>query len=158
MRIVKIIACSFLSTGLLFACSDKNDFLADNTNTTGVGSIPVSNNTLQDVTASPIKNLGTSSGSATAYPAGSTFKTELTYFSQSPVKEINFYATVGAGTKTLVSNFPYSPAFSTNKRLDTLLVPYTLPAGSAGTVIKLEYQILNENTLSINRTAYVKIQ
>lgn len=138
-------------------CKKSKDLTADNSNPTGVGYAPVSANPLQDITATPIKALSTSSSSATVYPAGSTFKTELTFFSQSPVKETTLSQTI-TGTKTLVTTIPYAPAFSKNKDLDTLLVPYTLPTATSGTVIRLDYQITNVNTLNIVRTVYVKVQ
>ena len=51
------------------------------------------------------------------------------------------------------------PAFSNSKRLDTLLVSYTIPTEPASnTVIRLDYEIKNQNSLSATRTAYVKVQ
>jgi hypothetical protein len=158
MKRMNIIWALVFSAVVLAACDKSQDFLRDNTSPTGTGYAPISNNTLQDVTASPIKNLGTGTSSATVYAAGATFKTELTFFSQSPVKEINLYNTIGSGARTLVSTSPYASAFSQRKRLDTLLVPYTVPVATAGTVVKLEYEILNQNTFKATRTAYVKVQ
>lgn len=153
------IASLFLTLVSLVACNkEEHDFLRDNTTATGVGYVPVSNNTLQDVSANPVRNLGTTTGGATTYAAGATFRTELTFFSQSPVKEINLYNTVGTGARTLVNSYPYASAFSAAKRLDTLLVPYTIPAAASGTVIRLDYEIRNVNTLSTTRTAYVRVQ
>jgi hypothetical protein len=158
MKRMNFIWALIFSAVVLAACDKSQDFLRDNTTPTGVGYAPTSNNTLQDVTANPIKNLGTSSSTATGYTAGASFKTELTFFSQSPVKEINLYNTIGAGARTLVTTSPYAPAFSQSKRLDTLLVPYNIPAASAGTVVKLDYEILNQNALKTTRTVYVKVQ
>jgi hypothetical protein len=158
MKKLVIIASIIWSTTTWVACDDKQNFIRDNVNPTEVGSIPVSANTLQDVTANPLKTLGTTTAGATVYPAGASFKTELTYFSESPIKEINLFTTVGTGTRTLTTTIPYTPAFSASKRLDTLLVPYTVPAATTGTVVKLEYQILNVNTLNVIRTAYIKLQ
>ena len=58
----------------------------------------------------------------------------------------------------MVTTSPYASAFSQSKRLDTLLVPYSVPTATAGTVVKLEYEILNQNALKTTRTAYVKVQ
>ena len=77
--------------------------------------------------------------------------------SQSPVKETTLSQTI-SGTKTLVTTVPYAAAFSKNKDMDTLLVPYTLPSVASGTVIRLDYQITNVNTLNIVRTVYVKVK
>jgi len=154
--IVKITLALVIITGAV-ACTKSKDFNKDNTTPTGVGYVPVSANPLQDVTATPVKTLATTSGSATIYPAGSTFKTELTFFSQSPIKETTLSTTI-SGTKTLAATIPYAPAFSKNKSLDTLLVPFTVPALASGTVIRLDYQITNINTLFIVRTVYVKVQ
>jgi hypothetical protein len=142
---------------MVAACKKDMDFNRDNTTPTGVGYAPVSANPIQDITMNPPKALSTSSGAATAYAAGATFKVELTFFSQSPVKETMLSQTI-AGTKTAVATIPYAPAFSKNKDSDTLLVPYTIPAVASGTVIRLDYQITNVNSLNIVRTVYVKAQ
>jgi len=142
---------------IIAACKKDQDFNRDNTTPTGVGYAPVSANPIQDVTVNPPRSLGTTSGSATAYAAGATFKTELTFFSQSPVKETMLSQTI-AGAKTVVTTIPYAAAFSKNKDLDTLLVPYTIPAVASGTVIRLDYQITNVNSLNVVRTVYVKAQ
>lgn len=143
---------------LLNACDKEKDFLRDNTIPTGVGYVPVSTNALQDVTVTPFKALGTSATSATVYATGATFKTELQFFSESPIKEINQYNTIGTGARTKVATWAYAKAFSNAKKLDTLLVPYTLPAAASGTVIKLDYEILNQNNLNVIRSAFVKVQ
>lgn len=151
----------FLVAVLIFsACDKSHDFIRDNTSPTGVGYAPVSNNTLQNVVPTPPVNLGTSTGTASAFAAGATFRTELQYFSQDPVQEIQVFNTIGAGTRTQIATYPYASAFSQSKRLDTLLIPYTMPSAASGTVIKLEIDILNENGLRLPapRTAYVKVQ
>ena len=61
-----------------------------------------------------------------------------------------------SGTKSMVTTIPYALAFSKNKDLDTLLVPYTIPAVDSGTLIRLDYQITNVNSLNVIRTVYVK--
>jgi hypothetical protein len=158
MRVILKISLLIALLAGMVACKKSKDFTEDESTPTGIGYTPVSANSLQDVTVNPLITLGTTSGSASLYTAGSSFKTELTFFSQSPIKETTLSATVGAGTKTLVTTIPYSPAYSKNKSLDTLLVPYTLPTVAVGTVIKLEYQITNVNTLNIIRTVYVKVK
>lgn len=150
------IVCSLL-LGLLVACDkDKLDFNRDNVNPSGVGYYPVSTNGLVDLPSK--KTLATSAGSATVFAAGYEVKAELQYFSESPVKEINLFNTVGAGTRTKVGTWPYAKAYSTAKKLDTLLVPYSIPAVASNTVVKLEYEILNQNALNVIRTVYVKVQ
>jgi hypothetical protein len=145
-----------LSAGFA-SCDKSQDFLRDNTTATGVGYAPVSNNAVLDYTFTPPRSIATSSTSATSYPAGSTIKAELTFFSQSPIKETLLYNTIGAGTKTLIATIPYSPAFSALKGVDTLLVPYTVPASAAvNTVIRLDFEIINTNALKVIRTVYVK--
>jgi len=155
--IIKISLLLALVTGMN-ACEKSKDFTNDNSTPTSVGFAPVSANSLQDVTANPLKTLSVSASSATVYPAGSSFKTELTFFSQSPIKETTLSQTVGATTKTLVTTIAYTPAYSAAKSLDTLLFPYTVPAAASGTVIRLDYQITNVNTLNIVRTVYIKVQ
>ena len=132
------------------ACEKSQDVNRDYAIPTGKGAYPVSTNTLVDLSTS--KNLGTVN-----FNGGYAFNTELQYFSQDPVKEINLYSTVGSGARTKITTIPYAPAYSNIKKLDTLLVPYTVPAGQAsGTSIKLEYEIVNQNTLNLIRTVTVK--
>jgi hypothetical protein len=132
------------------ACTKNDDFIKENVTETGVGYYPLSANTLVDMATNANINNG-------VYAAGSTFKTELQFISQSPVKEINLYSTVGSTARSKVATYPYAPAPSKAKGTDTLLVPYTVPAGLAvGTSIKLDYEILNVNGLSILRTATIK--
>jgi hypothetical protein len=136
------------------ACKKSQDVIRDNVVPTGVGYYPVSSNTLQDVVAVPNTNLG-----SVALKPGYAFKTELQYFSQDAIKEVNFYTTVGTGTRTKILTVPYTSSYSNFKKLDTLLVPYTVPTGLAtGTSIKLEYEILNQNTLNLIRTATIRTQ
>jgi hypothetical protein len=139
----------FLITGLI-ACTRNDDFIKENATDTGVGYYPLSANTLVDMATNANVNNA-------SYAAGATFKTELQFISQTPVKEINLYNTVGSTARTKVATYPYAQARSTIKGTDTLLVPYTVPTGLAvGTSIKLDYEILNDNGLSITRTATIK--
>ena len=147
--------CFFISAiavMCIVACKKPVDVIGNNTVATGTGYYPVSTNALQDVTGAPVANLGT-----VVFGGGYSFKTELQFFSQDPVKEINLYNTIGSGARTKVTTFPYAPAYSNIKKLDTLLVPYTVPAGlAAATSIKLEYEILNQNSLNVIRTVTIK--
>ena len=147
-----VIILSIITTGILVsACEKSKDFVAENSTPTGVGSRPVSSN--------PLRITGTATAlDAAKIAAGNTVTTELQFFSESPVKEINLYSTISAGTRTKVSTYPYQAAFSAFKGADTLLVPYTVPAGlSSNTSIKLEYEILNVNALNLVRSATIKV-
>lgn len=158
----------FVFTSALFlalcivSCEKSKDFIADNTTETGKGYRPVCGNTLQYMNSFTKRSIsiGTSSSGATAFPADTTFHTELQFFSQSPIKQFELYNTVGSTARTLVGTWPYKAAFSETKRIDTLLVPYTMPSVASGTVIKLEYDIVNENGLKLlaPRTVYVKVK
>jgi hypothetical protein len=141
-----------LSIAACFAsCKKSKDFIADESTHSG-GYLPVSTNALVDMADNLAIN-------ARAYAAGASFKTELQFFSIDPVKEINLYETVGAGTKTKLTTWPYASAYSSIKKLDTLLVPYTVNATLAsGTSIKLDFEILNLNTKSLVRTATIKVK
>lgn len=131
------------------ACKKSQDINRDYAVATGKGSLPVSSNALLDLSTN--KTLGT-----VTLSGGYGFSTELQYFSQDPIKEINLYSTVGSGTRTKVNTLAYAPAYSMIKKLDTLLVSYTIPSGlAAGTKIKLEYEILNQNTLNLLRAVTV---
>lgn len=159
MKLNKMIL-SLLLTGFIFSgCDKSNDFIDQNAVATGVGSIPISNNTLADFNITPPRTLSTSSAvtSATSYAANANLKVEVAYFSESPVKQIDFYTTVGTGTKTLTSSTPYAPSFSAIKGVDTIMIPYTVPASAAvNTVIRLDYEVVNVNGLKVVRTAYIK--
>jgi hypothetical protein len=134
------------------SCAKNDDFVAENTTPTGVGYYPISVNTLVDMATNANIN-------AARYAPGAMFRTELQFISQSPIKEINVYATVGAGAKTKISTIPYAPAYSVAKGTDTLLIPYTIPLGlTAGTSIKLDLEILNQNTLSVTRSATIQVR
>lgn len=152
MRYKFLIAAIIVALSGLIACEKSKDFIADNTTLTGVGYRPVSTNPLRIVTLTPAKDLNNA-----VLVAGSSFKTELQYFSESPIKEVNFYATVGSAAKTRIANYPYAPSFSQIKRVDTLLVPYTVPAIDSGTAIKLDYEIVNQNALILVRSATIKV-
>jgi len=141
---------------LLAGCEKENNFLGDNTTVTGTGTIPVSSNPIVDFNS--LKTLSTSNSSSTVkFAAGSVLNLELQFFSQSPVKEINLFETVGAGTRTQVFNKAYTPAFSQTKRLDTLMIPYTVPMAASNTAIKLDFEIVNQNTLKLTRTAWIRV-
>lgn len=130
---------------IISACKKSQDINRDYAIPTGKGSIPVSTNAMVDLSTN--KTLGTD----TLVP-GYKFTTELQYFSQDPVQFVNIYSTVGSGTRMKLDSIKYAPAYSSIKKLDTLLIPYTVPTGLVkGTKIKLEYEILNQNTLSLIR-------
>lgn len=157
---MKKIQYSFILISMLAimaACKkDKWDFLRDNTNPTGVGYYPVSSNALYDTTTK--KTLTTSAAAPPVFAAGYEVRVELQFMSESPVKEINLYNTVGATPRAKVGTWPYQKAFSNVKKLDTLIIPYVMPASPSGTVVKLEYEILNQNNLNLVRTVYAKVQ
>jgi len=136
---------------LLGACKKSTNFIADNSTHSG-GYLPVSTNALVDMA----DNLAISNR---AYVAGTTFKTELQFFSVDPVKEINLYETIGTGVKNRVANYPYASAYSNIKKLDTLLLPYTVGAAlTSGTSIRLDFEFLNVNSKSLVRTATIKVK
>lgn len=146
----KIFFYTVVTVLVVTACKKSQDVNRDYALPTGKGAYPVSTNTLVDMSTS--KNLGTVN-----FNGGYAFNTELQYFSQDPVKEINLYSTVGSGARTKIVTIPYAPAYSNIKKLDTLLIPYTVPSGQApGISIKLEYEIINQNTLNLIRTVTLK--
>ncbi|MEP6711414.1 MAG: hypothetical protein ABJA37_03305 [Ferruginibacter sp.] len=152
-NIFKIFAL-FMLAWSIYSCKKSNDFIGDNTTPTSVGYRPAFTNPLRDVAT-------TASINGASYFANTTFTTELQFFSQSPIQEINLYNTIGAGTRTKVSSSPYQAAFSQIKHTDTLRVSYTTPAyaiAPIGTKIKLEYEVLNTNTLNVIQTATITIK
>lgn len=145
-----VLLITVLSSILFVACEKPNDVIRDEADPTNLGSRPVSTNPLRDLDLAAKPTIDTRS-----YAAGTTVRTELQYFSESPVKEVALYQTISAVT-TLVQTYPYAPTFSRSKGMDTLVIPYTVPVGASGTSIKLDYIIRNVNTLSLTRTATIK--
>jgi hypothetical protein len=132
----------------LFACKKETDFAPENT-TVALGSYPVSANTLVDL----IKGGGINNQS---YTGNTTLAFELQYWSDAAIKEINFYQTVGAAPREQLLNKPYVPSFSKIKSADTLVINYTVPPVAVGTNIRLDAEIVNENTLKVIRTLNIK--
>ncbi|WP_256012346.1 hypothetical protein [Desertivirga xinjiangensis] len=92
-------------------------------------------------------------------PAGSSLQLDLRYWSDDPVDKINLYATVGTGARQAVSTSAYAKAYSAVSRTDSLLLPYQVPAGLAsGTSIKLDVEVLNQNTLSRTSSVTLTVQ
>jgi hypothetical protein len=147
----------FTAAAVLYSCEKSNDVIEESTTPTGVGYYPISNNAIQDFNITPARSLSTTSGSATAYAGGANIKAEVTFFSQSPVKQTVLYNTIGSGTKTAVATIPYTPSFSTLKGVDTVMVNYTVPtAPAANTVIRLDFEVENVNALKVVRTVYIR--
>lgn len=145
------------AAAFLYSCEKSSDFIDESTNPTGVGYAPTSNNAIQDFNITPARSLSTTSGSATAYAGGATIKAEVTFFSQSPVKQTVLYNTIGTGAKTAVATVPYAPSFSTLKGVDTVMINYTVPtAPAANTVIRLDFEVENVNALKVVRTVYIR--
>ncbi|WP_207434105.1 hypothetical protein [Sabulibacter ruber] len=141
----------------LTACYDEPDFIKDNTTPTGVGSAPVSANELRDLNTNAA--ISTSNNATTTkYTAGTEIRYELQFFSESPVKEINVYETVGTGQRTKVRTYPYQPAFSKTDRTDTLIVSYTVPQAPVDTNVKIETEVLNQNNLNVIRTLWIRLK
>jgi hypothetical protein len=141
----------------LTACYDEPDFVKDNTTLTGVGSAPVSGNELRNLATNT--NLSTSNNATTnQFAVGTEIKYELQFFSQSPIKEINVYETVGTSARAKVRTYPYAPAFSASDRTDTLIVSYVVPQAAVGTNIKVDTEILNQNSLSVTRSFWLRVK
>jgi len=133
---------------LATACYDDKDPVADITTPTGKGYYPVSANTFTDLV-----NAGTITANR-VYKPGTDIAFELQYWSEDPVKEINLYQTVGAAAREKIFTGAYAQvkAFSKIKSADTLVFHYTTPPAASTTNIKLEVEIVNENTLSLTRS------
>jgi len=146
-----IIFFILLLLSMAAGCKKSTNFIADESTHSG-GYLPVSTNALLDMADNVAIN-------NRSYAAGATFKTELQFFSVDPVKEINLYETIGTAAKNKVATYPYASAYSAIKKLDTLLVPYTVSAAlTSGTSIKLDYEILNVNTKNLLRTVTIKVK
>jgi hypothetical protein len=72
--------------------------------------------------------------SATFTP-GTKARVILDFYCKDPLKEIRLYesrgASITAGTRILVATFPYVPAFSQIRQMDSLVATYTIPSGDA---------------------------
>lgn len=122
-----------------------NQFLKDNV--TIVGYNPV------------IASFTTTPAGTTTAVAGSTVKLDLRYWSDDPIDKINLNATVGSGGKANVSSTGYQKAYSTVSRTDSLNLQYQVPAGTAvGTIITVEAQVVNKNSLTATSTINLKVQ
>lgn len=132
------------------ACYEENDVVTEIMTPTGKGSYPVSVNTFVDLKSGLSVN-------NRVYATNVNFSFELQYWSIDPVQEINVYETVGAGAKTKIFSKPYSEiaAYSKIKSADTLVIAYQTPLVPKETSVKLEVEILNQNTLSLTRLATI---
>jgi hypothetical protein len=137
---------------LATACYDEKNTVAELQTATEKGFYPVSANTFVDLT-----NNGNISANR-IYAPSANISFELQYWSLDPVKEINFYTTVGAGIKNKVFGKTYAEiaAYSTRKSADTLILAYKMPAVTAETNVRFDIEIVNENSLSLTRTVTVK--
>ncbi|MBT1688201.1 hypothetical protein [Dawidia soli] len=135
----------------LSACyeEDDNDKVLFDHATPGKGYYPVSANTFT--------NLNNPTNTTWRYTGGSELALELVYWTEDQVKEINMYASVGTGTREKIYTGQYAAiaAFSRMKSADTLVLRYTVPTVAAETTVKLEMEIINENTLTLTRTRNV---
>jgi len=133
---------------LITGCYDDKDPVADITTPGGKGYYPVSANTFTDLV-----NAGTITANR-VYKPGTNIAFELQYWSEDPVKEINLYQTVGTTAREKIFTGAYAEikAFSKMKSSDTLIFRYTAPLVAAATNIKLDIEIVNENTLSLTRS------
>lgn len=135
------------------ACTKATNFVADNTTPTGIGSYPVSSNALTDTVTKKAIN-----SNATDFTVNKLIVFELQFFSPSPIKEVDVYATVGTAARVQILNWAYKSQYSSIKKLDTLLINYTVPNVASGTSIKLDADVVNVNGLSLtNATNGLKI-
>jgi len=154
MKLNKFIyIASLFALVAISACKKSIDFIADNTTPAGSGSYPISSNTFTDIatkTAIPV---------TAGYTKGQNLSWEIQYFSQSPIKELNLYETIGTGTRNKIKNYPYQAAYSKTKATDTLIINYQVPAtATSGSSVKVETEILNQNTLNLIRTFTYKVK
>jgi hypothetical protein len=140
-----------MATGIT-ACYDDKDPVAEIITPTEKGFYPVSANTFTDLVN------GASISANRVYKPNVKIAFELQYWTEGQVKEINLYSTVGAGARTLIYHGPYSEikAFSKMKSADTLILNYTTPTVASETNVKLDIEIINENTLSLLRSLTIK--
>jgi hypothetical protein len=149
---IKLIIATLTCLTSLTACYDEKDTVAELLTETGKGFYPASANTFVDLT---------NGGNITAnriYAPSVNVSFELQYWSLDPVQEINLYATVGTGAKTKVfgKSYPEIAAYSKLKSADTLILAYKMPVVAAETSVKLDVEILNQNTLALTRTFTIK--
>ncbi|MBC8034774.1 MAG: hypothetical protein H7Y03_11555 [Chitinophagaceae bacterium] len=150
MRLFNHLFVLIVTAFLVCACEKSKDLIDDNTEPTEVGFRPVSSNPLRDLNARGALI------DAASYTSGATILTELQFFSESAVKEIVFYTTYGKQSRLINNTFPYVKGFSPVKRMDTLLVSYTVPVLPKDTTIRFDFQIVNVNGLTLTRSATIK--
>jgi hypothetical protein len=119
---------------------------------TDKGFYPVSGNTFIDLIN------GSSFSTNRQYVQNTKIAFELQYWSESPIKEINLYRTVGKSAREKIYNKPYAEvaAWSKLKETDTLVFQYTMPPVTELTTVKLDVEIINENTLSLIRSITIQ--
>lgn len=145
-----IYSIAILSLALLTACYDDDSNPVEDLSTLEPGHVPVSANTFVDLL---------NPDSKFTYRGGTALAFELVYWSDDPVKEINLYQSVGAGSKEQISHAPYGDvaAFSKIKSADTLVFRYTAPVVVEKTTIKFDIEIINENMRSLKRTLSITV-
>jgi hypothetical protein len=82
------------------------------------------------------------------FSKGGSVRCNIEYWSKDKIKEVRFYNAIGTAAKTIVNTIPYTPAYSSFKKSDTLVYQYVVPVTAAsGTSIVLDAEVVNENGL-----------
>jgi uncharacterized FlgJ-related protein len=86
---------------------------------------------------------------STSFSTGGSVRCYIEYWSKDKIKEIRFYDSIGTARRAVVATIPYTPAYSTFKKADTLVYNYKVPATVASkTNIRLDAEVVNENGLT----------
>lgn len=153
INVFSLIALFVLGMTLSGCYKDKEwDWVSQNTTASGKYA-PVSSNTLYDLNLTnpnnttnpkiPISINATSATNRHRLAAGYTLRTELQYYCIDPIKEIVLYEALGTGAKAIKKTYPYQPAFSKNKGVDTLIIEYALPELATNADINLEIDVIS---------------
>lgn len=98
-------------------------------------------------------------GTATKYATGEVVTFELQFAQQTdPIKQIVILQKVEPARDTsIVQTLPYAPAYSRSKRVDTLVVNYTVPAGANKALVRVDARVDSQNGQTKTRSFYFRL-
>lgn len=87
------------------------------------------------------------------YAEGDAVNLDLRFWSEGSVESIQLLHEYGGNNQEVYSEYAYSEAgYSEITKTDSIVVEYTVPQGSSGSTISLEFEVANENGLSASNT------
>ena len=102
---------------------------------------------------------GNALNTATKYSSGEVVTFELQFAQQTdPIKQVVILQKLEpARDSVVVQTIPYAPAYSRIRRVDTLLVRYTVPAGANKALVRVDARLESTNGQAKIRTFYYRL-